>query len=55
MAMSFLDADDRAHLALLAPIAARWMALAFATVAVVLLLAVTAGYAVWLFRLTSGY
>ena len=53
--MSFLDAEDRAHIALLAPIAVRWLALAFGIVLFVLVFAVTAGIAVWLFRLTSGY
>jgi len=53
--MSFLDAEDRAHLALVAPIAARWLALVFGSFVLVLVLAVTAGFAVWLFRLTSGY
>lgn len=53
--MSFLDADDRAHLALLVPIVTRWVAVGFAGIVAVLLFAVTTGVAVWLFRLTSGY
>lgn len=53
--MTILDAEDRAHLALMAPIAVRWAGLVFAMLAGMLVLAVTAGVAVWLFRLTSGY
>jgi len=53
--LSFLDAEDRAHLALAAPIVARWAALAVGSIVAVLLFAVTAGCAVWLFRLVSGY
>lgn len=53
--MTFLDAEDRAHLALLVPAILRWTATVALALVLMLVFAVTAGSAVWLFRLTSGY
>lgn len=53
--VTILDDEDRAHIDALVG----WLALrcfvVFGAIAMMLLFAVTAGYAVWLFRFASGY